>query len=335
MPLTVIGGFLGAGKTTLLNRWLRDAGGRRLAVLVNDFGALNIDVDLIAASAGDTIALTNGCVCCSIGDDLTTALIGVLESTPPFDAVIIEASGVSDPWRIAQVGLADPGLTLDGVIVVLDASAALEQALDPLLADSLERQLRSADLIVVNKTDLIYVAELARVREWVASVAGAAPVFETANAEVPLPVLTGAALLPPQDRHRDGLAACDVAPHEHGGDAQDEQPHDHGALFDTWSCRPAQSLSAAALRAWLRDMPAGVLRLKGWVHTDEFEWAEIQFAGRRGSLRKAFERPASGVGVVAIGLRGRLPAALLEGVFDPARPAVSGQAASEYMSPRG
>jgi G3E family GTPase len=147
----------------------------------------------------------------------TAALIRVLESTPPFDAVVIEASGVSDPWRIAEVGLADPGLALDGVIVVLDASAALDQARNPLLADSLERQLRSADLIVVNKTDLVDASERGRVREWAASVANAAPVFETAHAEVPLPLLTSVALLPPQDRHRDNLAACEAAAHEHDG----------------------------------------------------------------------------------------------------------------------
>jgi len=97
LPLTVIGGFLGAGKTTLLNRWLRNAGGQRLAVLVNDFGALNIDAELIAANTGETIALSNGCVCCQIGDDLSGALIRVLESAERFDAVVIEASGVSDP----------------------------------------------------------------------------------------------------------------------------------------------------------------------------------------------------------------------------------------------
>ena len=104
LPLTVIGGFLGAGKTTLLNRWLREANGQRLAVLVNDFGALNIDAELIAANTGETIALSNGCVCCQIGDDLSGALIRVLESADRFDAVVIEASGVSDPWRIAQLG---------------------------------------------------------------------------------------------------------------------------------------------------------------------------------------------------------------------------------------
>ncbi|HNB43617.1 MAG TPA: GTP-binding protein, partial [Burkholderiaceae bacterium] len=153
IPLTVIGGFLGAGKTTLVNRLLAEAGGRRIAVLVNDFGALDIDAALVANSAGDTVALSNGCVCCSIGDDLAAALLRVLEASPRFDAVVIEASGVSDPWRIAQIGLAEPALELGGVVVLVDASAALGQSRDPLLADTLLRQLHAADLLVLNKID--------------------------------------------------------------------------------------------------------------------------------------------------------------------------------------
>jgi G3E family GTPase len=323
LPLTVIGGFLGAGKTTLLNRLLAQSQGRRLAVLVNDFGALNIDAELIASADGDTVALTNGCVCCSIGDDLTQALIVVLESPTPFDAVVIEASGVSDPWRIAQVGLADPGLVLDGVLVLVDASAALEQSADPLLADSLQRQLKSADFIVVNKCDLVDDAQRRRVREWVAAEAPSTPVFETVNAVVPEALLKSPSLSlaaaglgveggriereGPGEPH-DHAAHSDHA-HEHG------HTHDHATDFETWSCRPAQPIAANTLRTLLRHMPPGVLRLKGLVQTDEHGWAEIQYAGRHGSLRKALSAPNDGAAVVAIGLTGRLPVADLTKAF--------------------
>ncbi len=319
LPLTVIGGFLGAGKTTLLNRLLRESKGRRLAVLVNDFGALNIDAELVASSSGQTLALTNGCVCCSIGDDLTRALIGVLESPEPFDAVVIEASGVSDPWRIAQVGLADPGLSLDGVVVLVDASACLAHAADPLLADSVLRQIESADLIVVNKIDLVDAGARQRVLDWLESIAGSTPRFETTQGEVPMPLLSGSALLADEsgraDR-QDRQANPDAAHAEHEHHAGHELSHDHGELFDTWSIRPEAEFSAKALRELLRQVPAGVLRLKGIVRTDEHGWAELQFAGRHGSLRKALAAPAAGGAVVAIGLRSRLPAHALDAAFD-------------------
>lgn len=310
LPLTVIGGFLGAGKTTLLNRLLRESGGKRLAVMVNDFGALNIDAELIASNGSDTVALTNGCVCCSIGDDLSAALIRVLDADPPFEAVVIEASGVSDPWRIAQIGLAAPELTLEGVIVLVDASVVLEQAVDPLLADSLERQLKAADVVVINKADLADPNKLQGVHEWIATVAGPVPVFETAYAVVPLPLLSG--MSQPFTAAWPGLEkSCVHGHHSH----ETAHEHLHAELFDTWSCLTDQVYSAQALRLALKAMPAGVLRLKGLVRTDAHGWSELQFCGRHGTLRKLGGTPDCGAAVVAIGLRPRLPRAALDALF--------------------
>lgn len=302
LPLTVIGGFLGAGKTSLLNHWLRQARGLRCAVLVNDFGALNIDAALIDHRAGDTIALSNGCVCCQIGDDLSQALVRVLDTVPAFDAVLVEASGVSDPWRIAQMGRADPGLRLDGVVVLVDASTALAQADDPLLADTLARQWRAADLIVLNQCDLATPTERQALRRRIAAVAGAVPQFETTQGEVPLALLSSMTWPAP-------VAAPAATAH---GDPV------HGGQFETWSCRPSQVFSQEALRAWLCEPPVGLLRLKGVLRTRDGAgaegWSEVQFAGRRGSLRSA-GAPAGGAAVVAIGLRGELPRNVLAGFF--------------------
>jgi G3E family GTPase len=327
LPLTVIGGFLGAGKTTLLNHWLKSVQGTRLAVLVNDFGAINIDAELIASTDGNTMALTNGCVCCQIGDDLSAALIRVLESDVPFDAVVVEASGVSDPWRIAQIGRADPGLSLDGVIVLVDASSALAHSRDPILSDTLERQLRAADLIVVNQTDRASVTERQAVRQWIAQVAGLTPQFETTEAQVPLPMLSGLAGPVIPGGLPEAVPVCEPDcdhdhDHDHGhalGSKEASWQANHGDVFDTWSARPRQSFAEPDLRTWLQSPPQGLLRLKGFLLVQRAgsakeEWMELQFSGRHASLRVARETPPS-PGIVAIGLRGQLPRAVLEARF--------------------
>ena len=305
IPFTVLGGFLGAGKTTLLNRWLRDANGQRIAVLVNDFGAINLDAAAVAASGDYTMALSNGCVCCSIGDDLTDALGRVLAAGPPFDAVVVEASGVSDPWRIAQYALAEPRLQLHAVIVLVDVAALAGHRADALLADTLQRPLAHADLGVLNHADRAGAQALAAAHRWVADDAAArqatpAPVIATTHADLPAALL-GEALYRP---HGGGLRAA---------------PADHGQRFEAWQAQPAGLFDEARLRAWLRALPAGVLRLKGRLPlagsaAEPAAWAELQFAGRHGTLRR---RPhgagghAAVVGIVAIGLAGQLPSAAL------------------------
>ena len=331
LPLTVIGGFLGAGKTTLLNNMLEHADGRRLAVLVNDFGALNIDAELVVSRGADSIALSNGCVCCSIGDDLSAALMRVIDSEPPFDALLIEASGVSDPWRIAQVGMADPALSLGGVVVLVDSSAIMAQTSDPLLRESLQRQVQGADWLLLNKSDLVDAQQLAAVHAWLDELAGETPRFETQEAGLPaelVPALFGQ--LVAQDnagqapRPQDS-ACCDHEHHDHehaDGDGRPGHHHggpDHDGQFETASWQPQAILQANTLRSLLRAMPPGVLRLKGLLRTDSHGWAEIQFAGRHGSLRKALAAPAGGAAVVAIGLRGKLPKIELDAVFDMPR----------------
>jgi G3E family GTPase len=332
LPLTVIGGFLGAGKTTLLNRWLREAGGRRLAVLVNDFGAINLDAALVASSAGDVVALTNGCVCCQIGDDLGAALVRVLDAPQPFDAVVIEASGVSDPARIGRYGRATPDLVLDGVIVLVDAATAAAQAADPLLADTLQRQVAGADVLIVNKTDVATPAERAATLAWLDRLAPGVPRVETAQAEVPLALLSSLGLQPgSRDAPRDRARPQHEHEHEHEHGQADGHPHgldhvqeddpstrahpDHGDVFETWSSRPRQRFAPDALRALLSHLPAGVLRVKGVLRSAPAGWSELQVAGRRVTLRPLGDAPASGAAVVAIGLRGRLPCAALEAVF--------------------
>ncbi len=158
---------------------------------------------------------------------------------------MIEASGVSDPWRIAQIGLADPGFTLEAVIVLVDAAAVLAQARDPLLTDTLERQLMAADLVVLNKTDLADAAQRRQVHAWIEAVAPSTPRFEAVRAELPEALLVAPdplrARTPPAPQPR-GHAAHAGGHHGH---------HRHDAAFESWSMRSDAVLSASSLRALL------------------------------------------------------------------------------------
>ena len=173
LPMTVLGGYLGAGKTTFLNRVLADPGGQRLAVLVNDFGDINIDAALIANQSGRTTALTNGCACCSINGDLYDAVDDILSSGVRYDRLVIEASGVADPAKLMQIAVAEPDLAAAGVLVMVDAvnlGALLENAA---LADSVVRQIRAADRVVVTKADLVAELEVAATVERIAGLGSA------------------------------------------------------------------------------------------------------------------------------------------------------------------
>src|SRR3954454_3532602 len=190
IPLTVVGGYLGAGKTTLVNHVLRHNAGRRFAVLVNDFGQINIDADLIAGQADDTIALTNGCVCCSLAGGFVVALSALRERQPPPDHVIVEASGVSNPHKIAQYGHM-PGYRLDGTVVVADAEAGRQPAGDPYVGAQVRQQLLGADLLVLNKSDLVPEPEKTAVRHWLRALVPAARIVEAAQGRVAVPLLLG------------------------------------------------------------------------------------------------------------------------------------------------
>jgi G3E family GTPase len=161
--------------------------------LVNDFGPVNVDAGLIAEHDGETISLTNGCVCCSMGSGLEDALIRVLERSPVPDLIVIEASGVSDPGRIAQVGLSDPMLQLETIVVMVDSEQVVSQLDDPLLGDTLARQIAAASLLVLNKTDLVDSAGLSAVRARLDAQFGSMAMLEASHARVPVQLLAGGA----------------------------------------------------------------------------------------------------------------------------------------------
>ena len=191
VPFTVIGGFLGAGKTTLMNNLLAEPSGVRYAVLVNDFGELNIDESLIRAHDGETLSLTNGCVCCSISDDFISTIINLVQRAEEFDQIVIEASGVSEPARIMDIARLDPDLIPNGTIVLVDAAEVRSHFEDRYVGSVVMEQLKTADLLIVNKTDLVEEEELIRLETWLEEVAPSVARLKTSGAKVALPVIFG------------------------------------------------------------------------------------------------------------------------------------------------
>ncbi|SVD65892.1 uncharacterized protein METZ01_LOCUS418746, partial [marine metagenome] len=148
--MVVIGGWLGAGKTTLVNRLLGQAQGERIAVVVNDIGKVAVDADLVEAADGDTVELTNGCVCCSIGDSLAVTLRDLVLGERPPERIVVEASGVAEPDRVAAYG-DRRRIRPDGVVVAVDALDVTTRAADPVYGPLISRQVAAADVLVVTK----------------------------------------------------------------------------------------------------------------------------------------------------------------------------------------
>ncbi len=265
--LTVIGGYLGAGKTTVLNHLLRHNDGLRLALVVNDFGDINIDADLLASADGDVIALANGCICCTLVDGLASVLTDLRDRADTVDHVIIEASGVSDPLKIAHYGLAF-GFTLQGVIVVADAERVQQSASDKYVGETVVRNLQSADLLVLNKTDLVEPHALAVLREWLTGLAPTVPIVETDHGRVPAPILLG---------HRHDVPEIQ--------DANAEPPSPH-RQYESWSFTTETPLDRADVEAFLAELPGNVLRAKGFVRLadDPDHLHLLQVVGRRSTL---------------------------------------------------
>ena len=274
IPLTVIGGYLGSGKTTLVNHLLRESRGGGLAVLVNEFGELAVDGALIEAEAGRMVELAGGCVCCAYGDDLAGALGDVIALDPPPKQILVEASGVALPGAIVTNLQLMSGVGGDAVIVVCDAETLAMRRADRWLGDTIERQLRNADLVVLNRSDCADERTIARARDVIAADTPAASIIETVQAAVEPAI----ALTTFVDRARDGTR-------NHAG---------HTTRIET----PGREALDAFAQALAEDPM--IVRAKGFARGPDGAMRLLQLVGARFTWEPADDGCQEGIVVISV-----------------------------------
>jgi len=282
VPVTILTGFLGSGKTTLLNHILHGSHGLKAAVLVNDFGAINIDAQMIVGVEGEMVTLSNGCICCTIRGDLLKAVLRLLDTETPPEYILIETSGVSDPAAVAttfQIAEVMPLVRLDSVVTVVDAEQFL--ALEGEDADLSVGQIEFADIVVLNKVDLITDVYRTKVIDEIRRITPGARIIEASYGQVPLELIIGVGEFAPERLHL--RTVRDIHTHEIGEHHDHEHHHDHTLVYSTWSWTNEKPLSLEPLLDAIDMLPTNIYRAKGFFYVAEYPdfRCYFQLVGRR------------------------------------------------------
>ena len=277
IPVTVLTGYLGAGKTTLLNRILSEPHGKKYAVIVNEFGEIGIDNDIIVGADEEVFEMNNGCICCTVRGDLMRILGGLMRKKGNFDGIIVETTGLADPAPVAQTFFMDENVgrqtRLDAVVTVADAKWLNDRLKD---APEAKNQIAFADVILINKTDLVSPAELSEVEARIRAINPYARLHRTERAKIPLhEVLERNAF--DLDRILDiepAFLEGDGHDHENGHDHGDGHDHNHGGLkhyhdeeMQSIALKSDKPLDADKFFPWVEDLVQkegpSILRSKG------------------------------------------------------------------------
>jgi G3E family GTPase len=292
LPVSIITGYLGAGKTTFINQLLSNPNELAITILVNDFGSISIDDALIESQSADTITLANGCICCTLGGSLVTTLCSVLDAPRRPDWLIIEASGVAEPAKLYNIARAEPDLSLENVICLVDCATISDWLSDHDVGPVVARQVQQSDLLLLNKCDLVDEAKQSSVTALLQQQNSKARLFPTVDSKLPFEVARQ-----PSCRSSENLAQAML-------ESMPGQSHERE--FERWTLELTGVIKEKRFRKALRHLDPCVHRLKGLVRLEHCnEIAQVQYAGGRLKITP-YQGSGSGLNeaLVAIGPAG-------------------------------